>query len=224
MKLFLDTANLEDIDQALDLGIIEGITTNPSLFAKEPKSDYIEHLKKIVALAQRYGGTFSLSVEVFSDEPAEMLTQAAQFVKELNYPPLAVKVHVSHRGKSHLNVVRELSKRGIAVNCTACMTPLQAMMAAAAGAKFVSLFYNRIRDAKTDSFEAERRQLLAGKFIEESDFDPNNVVRETRSLLSHYPNAEIIVGSIRTALDVKHAGFGRRSHRHRWPENTSQSP
>jgi len=207
MKLYLDTANLADIEQALDLGVIEGITTNPSLFAKEPKSDYIEHLAKIVALANKYGGKFSLSVEVFSDEPAEMVEQGEQFVKELAYKHLAVKVHVAYKGTSRLNVVRELSSRGIAVNCTACMTPMQAMMAAAAGAKYVSLFYNRIKDGKTDGFATERSQLLETGVIEECDFCPDTVVRETRALLDHYPNAEIIAGSIRSVLDVKHAGL-----------------
>jgi transaldolase len=207
MKLFLDTANLKDIEEALDLGIIEGITTNPSLFAKEPKSDYIEHLAKIVALANKYGGRFSLSVEVFSDEPADMIAQAEQFVKALGYKELAVKVHVSYRGTSRLNVVRELAQRRIAVNCTACMTPMQAMMAAAAGAKYVSLFYNRIRDGKMDGFAAERKQLLDGGVIEQTDFDPDQTVRETRALLENYPGAEIIAGSIRTVLDVKHAGL-----------------
>lgn len=207
MKLFLDTANLADIEAALDQGIIEGITTNPSLFAKEPKSDYLDHLKKIVKLAEKFGGTFSLSVEVFSDEPSEMITQAEQFVHALAYKELAVKVHISHHGKAHLNVVRELTSRGIPVNCTACMTPMQAMMAAAAGAKYVSLFYNRIRDAATDKYTAERKQLLDSGIIEQSDFDPNQVVKETRELLDHYPNSEIIVGSIRSVLDVKRAGL-----------------
>jgi transaldolase len=207
MKLYLDTAGLDDIKQALELGIIQGITTNPSLFAQQPKSDYIAHLRKIVDLAREYGGGYSLSVEVFSDEPKEMLVQADQFVKELDYDQLRVKVHVSNKGTSRLNVVRELTQRGIAVNCTACMTPLQAVMAAAAGAKYVSLFYNRIKDGKMDAFVADRKELLASGVIDEGDFDPPRVVRETRALLSTYPNAEIIAGSIRTALDVKNAGL-----------------
>lgn len=206
MKLYLDTANLADIEQALDLGIIQGITTNPTLFSKEPKSDYIEHLKKIVSLANKYGGRHSLSVEVFSDDPKEMLIQGQQFVKELDYKHLRVKVHVSYKGTSRLNVVREFSELGIAVNCTACMTPMQAVMAAAAGAKYVSLFYNRIKDG-LKGFDEERKALLDAKVVEDSDFDPNNVVRETRQLLTTYPNAEIIAGSIRTVTDVKHAGL-----------------
>ena len=207
MKLFLDSANLKDIEEALKEGIIEGITTNPSLFSKEPKADYMDHLKKIVALATQYGGEFSLSVEVFSDDAEEMLGQADQFVKALQYKNLAVKIQVSHNGKTYLGVVRELARRGIAVNCTACMTPLQAMMAGAAGAKFVSLFYNRIRDGAGDRHVEIRKQLLDGQVIEPSDFDPDVVIREARALLAHYPAVEIIAGSIRSVLDIKHAGL-----------------
>ncbi len=206
MKLYVDTANLVDIEQALDLGIVEGITTNPSLFAKEPKSDYIAHLQKIVDLANKYGGTQSLSVEVFSADPKEMIVQGEQFVKELNYPHLRVKVQVSYKGTSYLNVVREFSQCGIPVNCTALMTPVQATMAAAAGAKYVSLFYNRIKDG-LNGFEEERAALLGAGVVDMTDFDPNNVVRETRDLIENYPNAEIIAGSIRNVLDVKYAGL-----------------
>lgn len=207
MKLYLDTANLNDIENALEQGFIEGITTNPSLFAKEPKADYIDHLKKIVAAANLHGGRFSLSVEVFSEDPAEMIAQAEQFVHALNYEHLAVKVHVSRKGRSYLHVVRKLSERGIAVNCTACMTPMQAMMAGAAGAKYVSLFYNRIRDCKTDSYVQERASLLESLAIEDTDFDPDQVIRETRQLLRQYPNVEIIAGSMRSVVDVKRAGL-----------------
>ena len=207
MKLYLDTANLADIEQALDLGIIEGITTNPSLFAKEPKSDYIDHLKRIVDLANKFGGRASLSVEVFSDDPKEILIQGEQFVKELGYEHLRVKVHISYKGTSHLNVVREFSQRGIPVNCTACMTPMQAFLAAAAGAKYVSLFYNRIKDSEKDAFETERNELLASGVIDRGDFDPDKVIRETRDLIAHYPNAEIIAGSIRSVSDIKYAGL-----------------
>ena len=206
MKLYLDTANLADIGQALDLGVIEGVTTNPSLFAKEPKSDYIEHLKKIVDLCNTYGGNKSLSVEVFSNDPKEMLVQGEKFVKELNYKHLRVKVQISYQGTCYLNVVREFTERGVPVNCTALMTPMQAVLAAAAGAKYVSLFYNRIKDG-TKGFDEERKEMLGSGAIDEGDFDPNKVVRETRQLLEHYPNAEIIAGSIRSVLDIKYAGL-----------------
>ncbi len=208
MKLFADTANLDDICEALESGFVRGITTNPSLLAKEPKSGYLEHMRKIVALAENYGGTASLSMEVFSDDQEEMVRQAQQFSQELNYGNLAIKIHIGCGAQNNLRVVRKLADMGIAVNCTACMTPMQGMMAAAAGARYVSIFYNRVRDGGTEpQFAAERNKMLEIGAIEQSDLDPNDVVRETRALIGDYPTAEIIVGSIRTVLDVKQAGL-----------------
>lgn len=207
MKLFADTANLKEIEHALDNGLIQGITTNPSLLSKEPRSEYLGHLKRIVGLATAYGGQVPLSVEVFSNEHDEMIRQAEQFVEELKYRSLAVKVPISYRGACNLRGVRALAARGIAVNCTACMTPMQALLAAAAGARYASLFYNRIRDARTDGLTSERAQMLAEQTLEESDFSPDTVIREARELLREYPGTEIIIGSIRTVLDIKHAGL-----------------
>ncbi len=201
MKLFVDTANLRDIADALEIGV-SGITTNPSLLAKEPKGNYIEHIKKIVKLAERHAN-ISLSIEVFSNEPEEMLRQAEEFNDKLNYKHLAVKIPVSYRGKDNLAVIRELVRRGITVNCTACMAPLQAALAARAGSHFVSLFYNRIRDAGNENEEKEK--AIREGSVEELDFNPENVVRETKLLLQGLPEAEIIIGSIRTPLDIKKA-------------------
>jgi transaldolase len=208
MKLFIDSANLGDIEEALGEGLACGITTNPSLLAKEPKANYLGHMKKIVDIARAHGGTASLSIEVFSDEPSEMLTQAAEFVKELNYEPLAIKIHISHKGKNNLGIIKNLAKKGIRVNCTACMTPLQLAMAAAAGATYISLFYNRLRDSGTEEkFAAPRETLLKEKAVEQSDFNPDTVLRETRDLIANYPRAEIIAGSIRSVTDVKRASL-----------------
>lgn len=208
MKLFIDTANLADIEASLRGGFIRGITTNPSLLAKEPRANYLEHMKKIVDLARKYGGTASLSIEVFTDDQDKMIAQARDFVKQLDYRNLAIKIHISHKGQDNLRVINELSKNGVTVNCTACMTPLQAMLAAAAGAKYVSLFYNRLRDGGTEEkYSGEREAALKSGIVEPSDFDPNQVIRETRALIAPYPDVEIIAGSIRTPLDVKRAGL-----------------
>ncbi|OHA19301.1 MAG: hypothetical protein A2836_01900 [Candidatus Taylorbacteria bacterium RIFCSPHIGHO2_01_FULL_45_63] len=208
MKLFLDTANLKDIDEALKGGFIRGVTTNPSLLAKEPKGNYIEHMKKIVALCKKYGKDISLSVEVFSNDPKEMVKQAKEFVKALRYKHLAVKIPIGYKNENYLSVVKELSDAGIVVNCTACHSPMQLMMAAASGAKYVSLFYNRLRDgAKEEAYAAERDRMFNEKVVEQNDYDPNHVLRETRELLKEYPETEIIAGSIRTVLDVKEAGL-----------------
>ena len=180
MKIFVDSANLLEIEEALERGFPAGITTNPSILAKEEKADFREHINKIIELVQRYGYDIPLSVEVFSARPEEMITQAEDFVRYFgHYPKLNVKVPV---GWDELAVIRELRLRGIRVNCTCCMSYGQAMMAAAAGANYVSLFYGRIRDI---------------------GYDAASVVREVRATFRERAAAcEIIVGSIRHIADI----------------------
>lgn len=208
MKLFADTANLQEIEALLGDGFIEGITTNPSLLAKEPKADYLAHMREIVKLIRGSGRAVHLSIEVIAKEPREMAPQADRFIQDLAYENLAIKIPISQHGRSFTGVVRQLATRGIPVNCTACITPLQALAAAGAGARYVSLFYNRIRDGLLEQHNEEREALLKTKAVEEADFDPVHVVAETARLLKmSYPNAEIIAGSIRSVLDVKQAGL-----------------
>ena len=120
MKIFVDSANLLKIQEALERGFPAGITTNPSILAKEEKADFREHINKIIELVERYGYDIPLSVEVFSTRPEEMIAQAEDFVRHFgHYPKLNVKVPV---GWDELAVIRELRLRGIPVNCTCCMS------------------------------------------------------------------------------------------------------
>ena len=92
MKLFVDSANLAEIEESLARGFVAGITTNPSILAKEERTDFTEHIHKIIGLIRRYGREVPLSVEVFVDDPAEMLDQALKFVSAFRYPMLSVTV------------------------------------------------------------------------------------------------------------------------------------
>lgn len=184
MKLFLDTADLKEIEKWLALGLIEGITTNPTLLKRAGFKNPQEAWKKIIELKSRYTEKpISLSAEVFCDAPEEMLAQARSFVAELGYPGLAIKIPIlGTDGTDRLSVIDLLSEEGIAVNCTGCVTWIQACAAAASGAKFVSLLYRRSVDAK-----------LNGPVM----------IRKTREFLdSQNLKAEIIAGSIREANDV----------------------
>lgn len=183
MKIFLDTANLEEIEEGLRRGFPRGITTNPSILAKEKKTDFHEHIQKIIDLLQKYDYDIPLSVEVFSADPKEMIAQAEQFVLSFgHYANLNVKIPI---GWNELGVIRELRRRNVKVNCTACMTLNQAVMAALAGANFVSLFYGRIRDGGDN---------------------PETIVRQVHSVFKEWNvPAEIIVGSIRQPSDVAEA-------------------
>lgn len=223
MKLFIDSANLNDIEEALKRGFIRGVTTNPSILAQEPKTAFKDHIKKIVDLIHRYQPDTHLSVEVFSRDTDEILRQAHDFMESFGHPHLSVKVQI---GWNELEAIRKLSQEGVSINCTCCMTISQATMAAAAGARYVSLFWGRIRDMGTveqklqdPTLTQEKRMILVSHArlrrdylergaLEERHFDPAYVVKSTREVVDkYYPNVEIIAGSMRSASDVKNAGL-----------------
>jgi transaldolase len=183
VKLFVDSANLEDIEQALRRGFASGITTNPSIFAKEQRCDVTEHMRKIIDVVRRYGDDIPLSVEVFTTDPDLMREQALAFLDLFgDYRGLTVKVPI---GWNELALIRELHSAGVQINCTCCMSVSQAIMAADAGARYVSLFYNRIRDI---------------------NYDASLVVQQVRAAFDkHAATTQIIAGSIRHAYDVSEA-------------------
>ncbi len=183
MKIFVDSANLVEIEEALQRGFPAGITTNPSILSREEKGDFREHINRIIQLVEKHGYDIPLSVEVFSTRPEEMIAQAEEFVSYFgHYGNLNVKVPI---GWDELGVIRELRRRQIKVNCTCCMSYNQAVMAAQAGANFVSLFFGRIKDM---------------------GYDAAAVVRSVRETFRERGcPSEIIVGSIRHIQDVNEA-------------------
>jgi transaldolase len=183
MKLFVDTANLEELEQCLRRGFPSGVTTNPSILSKEQRRDFREHINDMIALLTKYRCDIPLSVEVFTADPAEMLSQAEAFCSHFgHYPNLNIKVPI---GWDELAVIAELRRRGIRVNCTCCMSYNQAIMAARAGANYVSLFWGRIRDI---------------------GYDAGSVVRQVhQTLRESNSDSEIIVGSIRHIADINEA-------------------
>jgi transaldolase len=183
VKLFVDSANLVEIEECLKRGFASGITTNPSILSKEERRDFATHIRDIISLLRRYESNISLSVELFTTDADEMLAQAKRFLIEFgDYENLAIKVPI---GWDELRVIRELRRMGAKVNCTCCMSFNQAIIAADAGASFVSLFWGRIRDTGSDA---------------------SAVVRQVRQTLRERESpAEIIVGSIRQMIDVNEA-------------------
>ena len=206
MKIFIDSANLVDLEESLKRGFAQGITTNPSLLAKEPKSSFEAHIGKILDLINKYQPGIHLSVEVFSTDKNEILRQAQQFIKEFSYPQISVKIQV---GWNELETISQLSKMGISVNCTACMDVTQAIMAARAGAKYVSLFWGRIKDGGTKEENAiDRDKLKTEKVLDDKDFNPEFVTKSVRQLLDQGRiNSEIIIGSIRSITDIRDAAL-----------------
>jgi transaldolase len=139
MKLFIDTGNIADIEKLADIGIIDGVTTNPSLLAKEP-GDFRENLKRICEIVRG-----PVSGEVTATDFAGMVREGRDIAKIHQH--MVVKVPLTRDG---IKACKALSADGVKVNVTLCFSPAQALLAAKAGAAFVSPFVGRLDDVSTD--------------------------------------------------------------------------
>ncbi len=171
MKIFIDTANIEEIRDAAKLGILSGVTTNPSLIAKEGRNfeDVIREITSIV--------DGPISAEVTSPLASGMVSEAKELAKI--HENIVIKIPVCKEG---LIAVSELSKLGIKTNVTLIFSASQALLAARAGASYVSPFIGRLDDISSDGEE---------------------LISEIAEIFSiHSINAEIISASIRGPQDV----------------------
>ncbi|MDR3589691.1 MAG: fructose-6-phosphate aldolase [Negativicutes bacterium] len=171
MKLFLDSANLTEVIDAASLGVIEGVTTNPSLIAKE-KQDIKKVIREIAAVVPG-----PISAEVISTTYGEMLPEARELAKIA--PNVVIKVPVTADG---LRTAKSLSLEGIKSNVTLVFSVNQALLAARAGAAFVSPFVGRLDDIGQDGI---------------------GLVREITDVFAiHGIDTEVIAASIRQPLHV----------------------
>ncbi|MBU0768736.1 MAG: fructose-6-phosphate aldolase [Proteobacteria bacterium] len=171
MKFFIDTANINEIKEANDMGMVDGVTTNPSLIAKEGR-DFEEIIKEICEIVDG-----PISAEVVSTDTEGMLEEARKLSKIHNN--IVVKIPMLVDG---LKATRKLSEEGIKTNVTLVFSPLQALMAAKAGATYVSPFIGRLDDISQEGL------LLVEQIVE---------------IYSNYAfDTEIIVASIRNPLHV----------------------
>jgi len=146
MKFFIDTANLDQIKEAQDLGVLDGVTTNPSLMAKEGISgqeNIINHYKTICEIVDG-----DVSAEVISTDFEGMIKEAEELAAL--HPQIVVKVPIIKEG---IKAIKYLSDKGIKTNCTLVFSPGQALLAAKAGATYVSPFIGRLDDISTDGVE-----------------------------------------------------------------------
>ena len=143
MKFFLDTANLEEITEAVTLGVISGVTTNPSLVAKEGKISFTELLQQVT---QQVSGP--VSAEVIALTAPEMILEARELAKIA--PNIIIKIPILPEG---LKAVSVLAKEGIKTNVTLVFSAPQALMAARAGATYVSPFIGRLEDQGESGIE-----------------------------------------------------------------------
>ncbi|PIU55312.1 MAG: fructose-6-phosphate aldolase [Chloroflexi bacterium CG07_land_8_20_14_0_80_51_10] len=143
MRIFLDTANIDEIRQAAKLGIISGVTTNPSLVAKENSSNLRGVIGEITSIIDG-----PISVEVLSSDAKDMIEEAQEISSWS--PNVVVKIPVSAAG---LEAISALSLQGIKINLTLCFSLNQAILGARAGATYVSPFVGRLDDIGHDGME-----------------------------------------------------------------------
>jgi transaldolase len=182
MQIYLDSADQREIEKWTREGIVDGATTNPSILLGDGVFDLEEGARSLARIL----GDRPLSVEVTSDDPAQMLAQGRELSRLA--PNVVVKIPITNsEGRSSLGTMNALSKLGIAVNATAILSFNQAMLAAKAGATYVSIFAGRIAD---------------------EGHDPSAVIRQVRGWLDEWSYAaKVIVGSIRTVMDIQAAAL-----------------
>ncbi|MCS6999821.1 MAG: fructose-6-phosphate aldolase [Bacteroidota bacterium] len=179
MQLFIDSANISEIQQVAALGIISGVTTNPSLLAKEDPSTPVE--KIIASIHEIVGG--HISVEVVSTDTEGMIREAEEILSWL--PEATIKIPMTAAG---LSAVYELSRREIPTNVTLVFSPTQALAAANAGARYVSIFLGRLDDIGQDGVGVLRQvmeiwdvQGLEAEIIAASIRHPMHIVEAARA-------------------------------------------
>jgi len=176
MKSFLDTANIQEIREANSWGILDGVTTNPSLVAKEGR-DFLEVVREICAIVSG-----PVSAEVVSTTTDEMIREGREIKRKVGAPNVIIKIPMIREG---LRAIKTLSSEGITINTTLIFSSPQALLAAKAGAAFVSPFVGRLDDISHVGME---------------------IVREIRTIFDNYDfKCEILAASIRNPLHVVEA-------------------
>jgi transaldolase len=174
MKIFLDSASLQEIKEAVSWGAIDGVTTNPTLVAKE-RREFFPLLKEI---CEAVNGP--VSMETISRDAAGMVDEGRIFAKL--HPNIVVKCPLTKEG---LKATRQLSAEQIRVNVTLCFSASQALLAAKAGAHFVSPFVGRLDDISSDGM---------------------GLIRDIKTIYSNYPfSTQVLVASVRHPLHVVEA-------------------
>src|SRR5467141_4933054 len=182
MRVFVDSADQKQIEHWLDQGVVDGVTTNPSIMFKDGATDLEECARRLAGLL----GERPLSVEVTSNDRETMLEQARTFATWARNIVVKIPI-VNEHGESCLGVMHRLSQEGIGVNATAILSFNQALLAAKGGATYVSIFAGRVADEGND---------------------PAIVIQNVRNWLDVWKSpARIIVGSIRTVMDIQNAAL-----------------
>lgn len=223
MKIFLDSADIEEIKDSLENNLIDGVTTNPSLIKKASKKygikDLDDYIKKLLRLCKN----IPVSLEVIGTNFDEMKEQGILLHKKFNRYSrnVVVKIPVNpcmekkcERESDGIKAIKYLSKKGIKVNCTLVFTPEQALLASKSGAKYVSPFVGRVDDylreiarVKFDknSYFSKDGIKKKGKIIEDFGiYSGVNLIEETAKIFEkEKKKAEILASSIRNKRQLR---------------------
>ncbi len=182
MQIFIDSANVNEIEKWLRYGIADGVTTNPSIMLKDGITDIERGTKEIAALLDGK----PVSVEVITDNPEEMLSQAREFSSWAKN--IVVKIPIINQyGEPCLEVINTLEKEGIRVNATAGLSFGQMALSAKAGATYSSIFSGRVADEGGDPWKLTSMSV---EWLESWGY-----------------KTKIIVGSIRNVIDIQNAAM-----------------
>ncbi|RKD22001.1 transaldolase [Caminicella sporogenes DSM 14501] len=177
MKLFIDTANIEEIREISEWGVLSGVTTNPSLIAKEGRKDFEEVIKEITDIVDG-----PISAEVVAERAEDMIKDGEKLAKL--HKNVVIKIPMTSEG---LKAIKGLNEKGIKTNCTLIFSANQALLAAKAGASFVSPFIGRMDDIGNEGM---------------------NLIREVADIFAiHGIDTEIIAASIRHPMHVTQAAL-----------------
>ncbi len=181
--IFLDSGNPEEIEKYHALGVIRGVTTNPTILVKDGVTGGWEGIERRCRQIAELIHPLPLSVEVISNEPSEQLDQARRFARWADNINVKITIHGPEGGTENLKLIHELETReNIRVNVTAMMSAQQCLLAAMAGASYVSLFGGRVNNM---------------------GYNACGEIRRLRGLLDAFSSkAKIIVGSTREALNI----------------------
>ena len=146
MKFFIDTASLDEIREAAAMGVLDGVTTNPSLMRKEGARDFHAHIREICEIVQG-----PVSAELVATTYDEMVPEGRALAEIHEH--VVVKVPLILDG---IKAIKTFTEEGIRTNCTLCFSPTQALSAAKAGATYISPFIGRLDDVSTDGMELVR--------------------------------------------------------------------
>ena len=177
MKFFVDTADLDEIREANDMGILDGVTTNPSLVKDEGNVDFHEHVYKICEIVDG-----DVSAEVTATDFDGMMEEAHTLAQV--HDNVVVKIPLIKEG---IKALRALDEEGIPTNCTLCFSPNQALMAAKAGADYISPFIGRVDDIAADGM---------------------TLIEEIVQIYDNYDfDTEVLAASVRHPTHVKRAAL-----------------